>query len=105
MIDVDKILQESCEDAFEQIGVDLVSDMVHNNPDWWAEKVATLVNESLRKALNDKVHDILKEILRELVEELVDDDYIEDIAQEIIEEKLKNVNLKVEVENGNVIRT
>lgn len=38
-VDVNKILQESCENAFEQIRVDLVSDMVHDNPDLLAEKV------------------------------------------------------------------
>lgn len=104
-IDINKILQESCENAFAQIVVDLVSNMVHDNPDWCSEKAAALVNEALRKALNDNAYEVMKKIIRALVEEPVDDEYIEDVAREVIEKKLKNVSLKVEVEDDNVART
>lgn len=96
-VDVNKILQEACEKAFEDIGVDLVSDMVQDNPDWWSHQLVKVLEPSLKKAIEDKAEKLLREILKEVAEDYCDSRLVEGLARDVIDKKLKNVNLKVGV--------
>lgn len=91
------MLQEACEKAFEDVGVDLVSDMVRDNPDWWSHQVVKVLEPSLKKAIEDKAEKLLRELLEEVAEEHCDSRLVEGLTRDVIEKKLKNVKLKVDV--------
>lgn len=66
-------------------GVDLVSDMVQDNPSWWAEEAHKLVHLSIEEASKNKglIEAVIKEYLTELD--------VDAIVQSKVEEKLDSL--------------
>lgn len=101
MSNVDDIIKEAVEKYLEDQTVDLVSDMVQDNPDWWAEQVSTVIQPALKKAIKDSAERLLTPILKELVGEVIDVASLEDRANDIAESAVKDLlqgKLKVSVE-------
>lgn len=94
---IEDMIKEAVLNAIGDIGVDLVSDMVHSNTDWWANQVVKVLEPSLKKALEDKADRLLKEILEEVVKEHCDNNLVESLAQTIVETKLQCLEVNVEV--------
>lgn len=101
MSNVDDIIKEAVKDYLEDQTVDLVSDMVRDNPDWWAEQVSSVIQPALKKAIEDSADRLLIPILKEIVGEVVDVASLEDRAIILAESAVKGLlrdKFKVTVE-------
>lgn len=71
MDNFEETLVQSVKDAITEAiacnGTDLLSDMVHDNPDWWAEEAHKAVKTTLELAVKHK--ELTKEIIKEFLEE------------------------------------
>lgn len=101
MSNVDDIIKEAVKDYLEDQTVDLVSDMVEDNPCWWAEQVSSVIQPALKTAIKDAAERLLTPILKEIVGEVIDVASLEDRANDIAESAVKELlrdRLKVTVE-------
>lgn len=95
--DFEETLIKAIKEALDDCAIDLLSDMVKDNPDWWSEKIRKFCEDTLMKALKDEglVNQIIQDILADYISAID----LEEMASEIIEEKIKSSILdKVTVE-------
>ena len=94
-LDLESLVKEAIEDHLDDCATDLIADMVHNDPVWWAERVSEVVAPALRKALQDTARPLLKQIITEMVREYIEgSSIIEDTAQHAAEELVSDMLAK-----------
>lgn len=93
----EETLIEAIKEAVDDSAVDLFSDMVQDDPEWWSSKLVEIFTDTVKKALKDER--LVTQILREILGEYISDIDLSAIASEIIEEKIKDSLLdKITVE-------
>ena len=91
-VDTEKLVKEAVQDRLSDCAADLIADMVHNDPVWWAERVTEVVTPALKKALHDAARPLLKQIITEAVREYIEgSSIIEDTAQQAAEELVSDI--------------
>lgn len=89
MSDFEKELVQSFKDAvkesLEDSTVDLISDMVRDNPDWWASEAHQAVKTALTEAAK------CKELIQEIVKEYLTEMDIGAILREQIQNRLESM--------------
>lgn len=89
-----KIIKESIEEAIENRGLDLISDMVEDNPDWWARQVSKVLDPALKKALMSTTKALLKACAEEAVKEYCEDNMLSNLIEESVKEHIKSIPIK-----------
>lgn len=93
----EKILIEAIKEAVSDCSLDLLSDMVKDNPEWWSETIRKFCEDTIKKALKDER--LIKQIIQDILGDYLSDIDLEVMASEIIEEKIKDSILdKITVE-------
>lgn len=94
-VDMEKLVKEAVQDHLMDCAGDLIADMVHNDPVWWAERVTEVVTPALKKALQDTARPLLKQIITEMVREYIEgSSIIEDTVQQAAEELVSDMLAK-----------
>jgi len=95
--DFEKTLIEAIKEAVDDCSIDLLSDMVKDNPDWWAGEIKEVFTDTIKKALKDA--ELIKAVVSEMLAEYLSEIDLQIMASEIIEEKIKDSILdKISVE-------
>lgn len=90
-------LISAIKEAVNDSAPDLLSDMVHDNPDWWANELVSVFESTIKKALKEEK--LVKEIIEKIMTEYIDELDVTQLAEEIIETKIKDTILdKITVE-------
>lgn len=84
----EETLIEAIKEAVDDSALDLFSDMVKDNPEWWSSKLVDVFTDTVKKALKDER--LVTQILREILGEYMSDIDLSVMASEIIEEKIKD---------------
>jgi len=93
----EETLIEAIKEAVDDSAVDLFSDMVKDDPEWWSSKLVEVFTDTVKKALKDER--LVTQILREILGEYLSDIDLNVMASEVIEEKIKDSLLdKITVE-------
>jgi len=93
----EKTLIEAVKEAVNDSSLDLLSDMVRDNPDWWSETIRNFCEDTIKKALKDDR--LIKQIVQDILGDYLSDIDLEVMASEILEEKIKDSILdKITVE-------
>ena len=101
-VDLEGMLRDAINNAFAEANLDeLVTDIAEYCPEFWAEKILPVIDETFKAALKKEGSKLLKEVIRELILEDWDldeavDDVMTNIVKEAVKDKLNNleVNLK-----------
>lgn len=96
----EKTLIEAIKEAVDDSALDLLNDMVKDNPEWWSETIRKFCEDTIKKALKDDK--LIKQIIQDILGDFLSDIDLEVMASEIIEEKIKDSILNkitVEVKN------
>ena len=95
--DFEETLIKAIKEALDDCSVDLLSDMVRDNPEWWSETIRKFCEDTIKKALQDDR--LIKQIIQDILVEYLSDIDLEVMASKIIEEKIKSSILdKITVE-------
>ena len=95
--DFEKTLIQAIKEALDDCAIDLLSDMVRDNPEWWSETIRKFCEDTIKKALQDER--LIKQIIQDILGEYLSDIDLEVMASKIIEEKIKSSILdKITVE-------
>lgn len=90
MSDFEKELVQSFKEAVKESlsdsTVDLISDMVHGNPDWWAGEAHQAVKTALTEAA--KCKELVQEIVKEYLTEIEIDAIVEEQIQKQLDSKI-----------------
>lgn len=93
----EKTLIDAIKEAVDDCSIDLLSDMVEDNPDWWSEKIRKFCEDTIMKAIKDER--LVKQIIQDILGDYLSDIDLEVLASEIIEDKIKSSILdKITVE-------
>lgn len=93
----EETLIEAIKEAVTDSAPDLFSDMVHDNPTWWADELVSVFESTVKKALKEEK--LVKEIIERIMSEYIDGLDVTQLAEEIIEAKIKDTILdKITVE-------
>ena len=93
----EKTLIEAIKEAVDDTAIDLLGDMVKDNPDWWSEKLKDVFESTIKKALKDER--LIRQIIQDILGDYLSDIDLRSLASEIIEEKIKDSILdKITVE-------
>ena len=93
----EKTLIEAIKGAVDDSAIDLLSDMVKDNPEWWSETIRKFCEDTIKKALKDDR--LIKQIIQDILGDYLSDIDLEVMASELIEEKIKDSILdKITVE-------
>ena len=93
----EKTLIEAIKEAVNDSSLDLLCDMVKDNPDWWSETIRKFCEDTIKKALKDDR--LIRQIIQDILGDYLSDIDLEVMASEIIEEKIKDSILdKITVE-------
>lgn len=84
----EKTLIEAIKEAVDDCSIDLLSDMVKDNPEWWSETIRKFCEDTLMKALKDER--LVRQIIQDILGDYLSDIDLEVMASEIIEEKIKD---------------
>ena len=95
--DFEETLIKAIKEALDGCSIDLLSDMVRDNPEWWSETIRKFCEDTIKKALQDDR--LIKQIIQDILGDYLSDIDLEVIASDIIEDKIKNSILdKITVE-------
>ena len=95
--DFEETLIKAIKEALDDCSVDLLSDMVRDNPKWWSETIRKFCEDTIKKALQDDR--LIKQIIQDILGDYLSDIDLEVMASKIIEEKIKSSILdKITVE-------
>lgn len=95
--DFEETLIKAIKEALDGCSIDLLSDMVRDNPEWWSETIRKFCEDTIKKALKDDK--LIKQIIQDILGDYLSDIDLEVMASEIIEEKIKDSILdKITVE-------
>ena len=95
--DFEETLIKAIKEALDDCSVDLLSDMVRDNPEWWSETIRKFCEDTIKKALRDDR--LIKQIIQDILGDYLSDIDLEVMASKIIEEKIKSSILdKITVE-------
>ena len=93
----EQTLIKAIKEAVDDCSIDLLSDMVKDNPEWWSETIRNFCEDTIKKALKDER--LIKQIIQDILGDFLSDIDLEVMASEIIEEKIKSSVLdKITVE-------
>ena len=94
-LNLESLVKEAIKDHMDDCATDLIADMVHNDPVWWAERVAEVVTPALRKALQDTARPLLKQVIEEMVRGYLEGgSIVEDTVQHAAEELVSDLLAK-----------
>lgn len=93
----EKTLIEAIKEAVNDCSIDLLNDMVRDNPEWWSETIREFCEGTINKALKDER--LIKQTIQDILGDYLSDINLEVMASEIIEAKIKDSILdKITVE-------
>lgn len=93
----EKTLIEAIKEAVDDSALDLLNDMVKDNPEWWSETIRKFCEDTIKKALKDDK--LIRQIIQDILGDFLSDIDLEVMASEIVEEKIKDSILdKITVE-------
>lgn len=92
-LDLESLVKEAIKDHLDDCATDLIADMVHSDPVWWAERVSEVVTPALRKALQDTAKPLLKQVIEEMVRDYLEggsivEDTVQHAAEELVSDML-----------------
>ena len=98
-IDIEGYIVNAIKENLDDCIVDLISDMSHDNPDWWAGHLNKVLEPALKKALQDASNNLLRELCDQALEEFCSGGRLEDIvneeAREFVQSKLAGLRIDV----------
>jgi len=81
-------LIDSIKEAVDNSAVDILSDMVSDNPDWWSAKIREVFEETITKALKDDR--FVKQTVSDFLSDYLNEIDLQVMASEILEDRIKD---------------